>query len=292
MKIEDVELETDGRVLGLRCYRPERPAGPVLVWLHGGAFMFGGLDMPEADQVGRELADRGVVVVSVDYTLAPLDALSQLPPPDAADPPPPPSTGAAARPRARFPVASRQVVVAFDWTVARAREFGGDPDRVALGGASAGGNLAVSGALRLRDRAAGAPDSLVLAYPGLHATVPEPDAELAGMLAPLPASISFPPETMRIFNRNYADGHLDDAYAYPGGHDVRGLPPTLMVNSEADRLRSSGQAFAAELARAGVDVFVVRERGTVHGHLDQRGAPEAIRTVERFAAWLAAPARV
>jgi acetyl esterase len=292
--VEDVEFEAAGHVLGLRCYRPERPSGLSLVWIHGGAFMFGGLDMPEADQVSRELAARGLIVVSVDYTLAPLDALSELPPPDDADSPPPATTGAGSRPRARYPVASLQILAAYDWTISRVADFGGDPRRVALGGASAGGNLAVSGALRLRDRGTGVPMALVLAYPGLHASVPEPDAELSGMLAALPASLTFPREVMDIFNRNYAEGHLDDPYVYPTGHDVSGLPPTLVVNAEADRLRMSGQGFAAELARAGVDVSVVREPGTPHGYLDRPGAAEAIRTIERFEAWLSlldAPAR-
>ena len=72
---------------------------------------------------------------------------------------------AAAGPRARFPVANLQIVAAFDWAVANAGAYGADPERVSLGGASAGANLSAGAAMRLRDRATTAPRVLALVYP-------------------------------------------------------------------------------------------------------------------------------
>ncbi|GAA2642135.1 alpha/beta hydrolase fold domain-containing protein [Paractinoplanes durhamensis] len=287
MKIDEVALDAGGHAFRVRTYRPEAPGGAVLVWMHGGAFMFGDLDMPEADQVGRELAERGVAVVSVDYTLAPLDAIPALLPPGGVGPDAPlPPLPASDAPRARFPVASLQVAAAFDWAVANAAALGAEPGRVSVGGASAGGNLAASAAMRLRGRGGVRPASVLLVYPVLHNEVPAVDAELKEMLAGMPAFLTFPSAAMKAINDNYAGGSLDDPYVYPAGHDLRGLPPAYIINAEADRLRKSGEGFAAELALAGVDVTVVRERGTAHGYLNEPGGAAAIRTVERFTAWL------
>ncbi|MFD0517730.1 alpha/beta hydrolase [Paractinoplanes durhamensis] len=183
MQLDEIDLEAAGHTFRLRTYQPAEPHGPVLVWMHGGAFMFGDLDMPEADQVARQLCERGVAVVSVDYTLAPLDALPALLPADGAGPdlPPPPLSPA---PRARFPVASLQIAAAFDWATGNAKNLGGDPQRVSVGGASAGANLAASAGMRLRDRGTDRPASLALVYPVLHNEVPAVNDELAALLAP------------------------------------------------------------------------------------------------------------
>lgn len=187
----------------------------------------------------------------------------------------------AAGPRARYPVASLQTVAAFDWAVEHARDFGGSPDRVSLGGASAGGNLAAGAAVRLRDRAQADPDamvpaSLALVYPVLHAPLPDANAELVGLLAGLPAALTFPPESTDAINRNYlGEASADEAFAFPGGNDMTGLMRTLIITADRDRLRASGEAFASELAVAGVDVAIVRQRGALHGFLNEIGDPAA-----------------
>ena len=73
--------------------------------------------------------------------------------------------------------------------------------------------------------------------------------------------------------------HRTKVYAFPGGHDMRGMPRTLIVNADRDQLRPSGEAFAADLARGGVDVEVIRERDTEHGYLNVGGDPAAERTL-------------
>jgi acetyl esterase len=263
--------------LRVRVYEPvadvERVAG--LVWAHGGAFMHGDLDMPEADWVARRLAAVGVVVVSVDYQLAPeLDYRD----PDTSD-------GAGG---VRFPVASEEVTFAFGW--ACDAELGVGPGRWSLGGASAGGNLAAGASLRLRDAGGPQPRSIVLAYPVAHYELPAPSPELAAKIAALPPERNFPPEAMRAMGANYLGrGDLPiSPYAHPGGQDLRGLPPTFVVTSDHDALRSSGETYGAELAAAGVDVLLVREDSTYHGHLNEPETAGAARSVTRIAAWLTA----
>jgi acetyl esterase/lipase len=280
----DVALEAGGFDFRVRVYPATEPNGALLVWLHGGAFMFGTLEMPEADQVGRRLSAAGVTVVSVDYTLAPLDALEELGPPDPdADMPSPEQMRAemeAAGPRARFPVANLQIVAAFDWAVANARAYGAEPERVALGGASAGANLSAGAAMRLRDRGTTAPSLLALVYPSLHDGILEPNAETAELLRTVPSARLFTPASRSAINRNYLpDGDDSRGYAFAGGHDLTGLPEVLIVNAELDSLRPSGEAFAAELAAASVDVRVVRERGAMHGFLNEIGHPAAEHTL-------------
>ena len=247
---------------------------PALVWAHGGGFAWGDLDMPEAHWVSQQLAARGTTVISVDYRLAPVSAaLTDSEP---------------ARDGVLFPVASEEITAAFRWTVDHAAAHSIDPDRVSLGGASAGGNLAAGVALRLRDAGGVQPASLLLAYPLVHGALPDPAPELAQKIAVLPADARFEPDDVRAMNLNYVGDvtHFDNPYAFPGGNDLAGLPPTFVLNSEHDSLRASGQAFAAELALAGVDVTVCREPGTRHGHLDEPDNPAAHASIRRMAAWL------
>lgn len=262
----------------IRVYRAaaaaEAEPSPALVWAHGGGFAWGDLDMPEAHWVSQQLAALGVTVVSVGYQLAPVsEALTD---------------GEPARAGVLFPVASEEVTAAFRWASAHAAEYGIDGDRLSLGGASAGGDLAAGVSLRLRDAGGVQPASVLLAYPLVHSALPAPTAELAHKIAVLPAEARFQPDDVRAMNLNYVGdpAELDNPYAFPGGHDLAGLPRMFVLNSEHDSLRASGQAFAAELALAGVDVTVCREPGTRHGHLNEPENPGAHASIRRMAAWL------
>jgi len=291
LDVREVELAAAGHEFRVRVYPAAVPDGTVLVWLHGGAFMFGDLDMPEADETAKQLADRGTTVVSLDYTLAPTDAIAALPPLEPVDGMPSPEALAASlgadRVRSPYPVASLQVVAAFDWAREHAAEYGGRADAVAVGGASAGGNLAAGAALRLRDGAGPQPLAQVLVYPVLHAVLPEPDPELEAILAQLPPGLRFPPEATQAINANYLGGaSFEERYAFPGGHDVRGVAPSLVVTSEGDELRPSAEAYVGDLARGGVDVEYAKERGAIHGFLNLVGDPAAVRTVDRISRFL------
>lgn len=232
----------------VRVYRPdivEDPARPCLVWMHGGGFLGGDLDMPEADWTGRQICDRaGAVVLSVDYRLC--------------------QNGVT------YPVPHDDVVAAVRWVRESAAALGIDPERISVGGASAGANLAAGATLRLRDDDAWQPAALLLAYPVAHPAIPPASASLAAKMAAVPDLLRFFPKDTAFLTTNYLGGPLStaDGYAMPGLAALEGLCPTLVLNAEFDDLRASGEAFAARLALAGVDVRQVMAAGMLHGFLN------------------------
>lgn len=264
----------------VRVYPAREPNGTGLVWAHGGAFAFGELDMPESDWVARQLATRGTTVVAVDYRLAPI----------------PPEWGDAARPARgghHYPAASDDVIAAWSWTVDNAARLRVAPERLALGGASAGGNLAAGATLRLLENAFSMlPALVILAYPTLLAEQPAPDPELRAALDANLDADRFGPAAVRAMYENYLGSPLDEAPipAIPGlatPADLTEFPPTLIVNDDVDELRVSGEAFAATLRDAGRPVEAVTEPGTEHGHLNRPAEAAASVTIDRFAARLA-----
>jgi acetyl esterase len=226
---------------------------PCLVWLHGGAFRMGDLDMPEADWTARQICERaGAVVVSVDYRLC---------------------VGGVT-----YPVPHDDVVAAVRWARDNAVPLGVHADRISLGGASAGGNLATGAALRLRDDDGWVPAALLLAYTTFHAVVPPASAGLAPLLPEIPRLLRFLPEDRRGITENYLGGPASraDGYAMPGGAVLEGLCPVLLLNSEYDDLRASAELFAGQLAVAGVDVRQVLVREMLHGFLNLHAGIEPI----------------
>jgi acetyl esterase/lipase len=225
----------------------------ALVWLHGGAFLGGDLDMPEADWTARHLAERaGAVVVSVDYRLC--------------------------HGGVHYPVPHDDVVAAFRWTRDNADALGIDRGRISLGGASAGGNLAIGAALKLRDEDGEAPAALLPIYPVAHSVLPPASAALAAKMAEVPPLLRFLPKDTDFFTTNYLGGPLSkaDGYAFGALAVLEGLCPTLVLNAEYDDLRASGEAFAAALALAGVDVRQVLVPGMLHGFLNTRSDLEPV----------------
>ncbi len=267
----------DRRVVGrdgsipVRDYVPPAgvPTRRQVVWLHGGGFSNGGLDQRESDAPARAWASAGHPVRAVDYRLARRAPFAR-------------GARLAALPN-RFPAALHDVL---DATLDLMRD--GTP--VVLGGASAGACLAAAATRRLRDGEGGAdgagPVALVLAYGTFHAELPvDPvvEAELHG-----PARLFFRPPMVRSMNLNYV-GRADllvPGDAFPGGSDLSGFPPTLLLGAENDRLRASGRAFAGELAAAGVPVHSETVAKTVHGFLDNPGRPAFATAVARVVAWL------
>nr|WP_314845640.1 alpha/beta hydrolase [uncultured Microbacterium sp.] len=268
----DQVLEGPHGPLRVRVYAPADPAGPGVVWAHGGGFAAGDLDMPEADWVASRLADRGIVVVSVDYALAPLPSAAAA------------AVGVPERKGAHYPIASEELAFAFRWAV----ESGIADGPWSIGGASAGANLAAGAALRLSHGSGPVPMLAVLAYPTLHAVQGRPDAALRAALDADPDADRFGPAPVRAMYENYLGGPVDAAevYAVPGTATVDELarfPSTIMINGDVDELRVSGEAFAVTLRAAGVDVDVSLEPGTRHGHLNRPELPAATASVDRFA---------
>ncbi|MFJ3778980.1 alpha/beta hydrolase fold domain-containing protein [Streptomyces sp. NPDC090075] len=226
----------------VRIYRPGGRPRRALLWLHGGGFAGGNLEMPEAHVVSAELAKRAeALVVSVDYRLA--------------------TDGT------HYPVPIDDAHAAWLWLTETVWTGSGP---VGLGGASAGAALALSTALRLRERAEHLPDSLLLAYPFVHFPTPSLDAESAREMGVLPPMMRFTPESIEQMVRNYV-GRVSGlpADAMPGAADLTGLPRTGIVLSEYDDLRPSGELLARQLEETGVPVETYFSPGMPHGHLNR-----------------------
>jgi acetyl esterase len=242
----------------VRAYRPTAGAGvPLVVYFHGGGFVSG--SVAAWDGVTRRIArEAGVVVVSVDYRLAP---------------------------EHRFPVALDDCHAALVWAAAQAESLGADPARVAVAGDSAGGNLAAAVARRARGDGP-ALRAQVLVYP-----VVSPDCDSPSMVDNAEGYL-LTTASMRSMWDWYLgpDGDRDDAFAaIDRAADLTGLPPALVLTAEYDPLRDEGERYGALLAAAGVDTTVSRYDGMIHGFFGLRElVPDADRAVGEVAAFLGA----
>ncbi|WP_082716821.1 alpha/beta hydrolase [Microterricola viridarii] len=241
-----------------------------LLWVHGGAFIGGGLDQNESHAVALGIAATGRPVITVDYRLAP--AVNWLKPLAERD----------LKPGTRYPAALDDVSAALQWIANRA-------PHVVLGGASAGAALAAATVLRNRDSGGFRPDALALAYGTFHSALPEVSPALRRRIRGWHGITQFRPSTVDRMNLNYAGSHaaLTDPYAFPGNADVTGFPPTLLLDADRDSLRSSGEKFRDELTSAGVHTrhqVVPRSR---HGFLDRPGRSAYDIGFETIIDWLA-----
>ena len=261
--IEDRSVPGPHGDIPVRLYRPrnERDQPPGLLWMHGGGFAGGELDMPEAHVVSAELAARGAVVASVDYRLA--------------------------TETVRFPVPLDDVVTAWGWFASATDEPDTDTARLAIGGASAGANLAASAAVRLRDEGRSLPGALLLAYPVVHFPVPALSDELAAEMRELPRLLRFTADVIATITRGYL-GRLSDipSLLMPGHANLAGLPPTRILLSEYDDLRASGELFEQQLREVGVPVESTVAAGMLHGHLNIAPVPQ-LPEIERSLSFLA-----
>lgn len=259
----DRELPGPNGPVRVRVYRPLGPAGgPAigLVWIHGGVFMYGDLEGPEADHFSRQMAHRaGAVVVSVDYRLC--------------------------NDTVHLPVPHDDCYAVYTWLRQHAAELGVDPHRIAVGGGSAGGNLAASVSLHAAETGQ-RPWQMLLAYPVIHGRLPAPSPELAAALSITPDAVRFLPEVVERTNEYLMGRPLDRAssYDWPAlAADPSLFPPAYIENSEFDDLRASGEAFAALVREAGVPVELVTAQGVPHGHLNAVGSPMLEESYQRFA---------
>ena len=277
--VEDTYVKAEGHLVPIRRYQPESggrdalPA-PTLVWLHGGGFFKGSIDQPEADAVARALARRGLPVVTVDYRLAPFPVFGRVK-----------ARGSGLR--VRFPLPADDVV-----TVVQ-HEYEEFPHRMLLGGASAGACLAAAAALRLLDLGSDLKlDGVVLGYGFFHASLPR-NAEIQRRVRGR-RRVTHAPRMLDAANRNYAGSRLAlaERTAFPGGHDLRGFPATIMVDADRDAMRASSEIFAAELIAAGAEVERHVLPDTRHAFLNQPQLPEFAVAIDRIASWALARRRV
>lgn len=207
-------------------------------WIHGGAFSHGDLDMPESDAVARAVALTGRLVIAVDYRRVPPWSWWKGPKPGRL-------------PGVRYPLPVDDVVDVLDQI--QREHAAGD---VVLGGASAGACLAAAAALRRYSEGRPTATGLMLAYGTFHAALPPIPPELRRRIRGRHSFMQFRPDTVNKMNRNYAGSveAMRDPFAFPGGHDLHGLSPTLVIDADHDSLRASGQQFADELRAASVSV--------------------------------------
>jgi acetyl esterase len=235
-RVETLELPGPAGPMRARLFTPPLAAGdppPLLVYYHGGGWVIGDLDTHD-DPCRFLAANSGAKVLSVDYRLAPEHP---------------------------FPAAAEDTLAAYEWAAASAERLGVDPQRIAVGGDSAGGNLAAATCLMARENALPIPAMQLLIYPV---------TETAGTTAS---------------RRTFAEGFLltradmdwfEDHYLPPGvdrddprvallnATDLSGLPPAYIAVAGFDPLRDEGEAFAQRLREAGVRVALRRHPRLVH----------------------------
>ncbi|HXJ81662.1 MAG TPA: alpha/beta hydrolase [Candidatus Methylomirabilis sp.] len=240
---EDVASVVEHRVpvaggdIAVRVYSPSDPGPhPALVFYHGGGWVIG--DLYTHDGICRSITNAaGCVVASVDYRLAP---------------------------EFKYPVAAEDSYAGLRWVVTNAGRLQIDARRVAVGGDSAGGNLATVVALMARDRGGPALVQQTLIYPVTNYELDTPSyhENATGFLLTR--------EGMRWFWRHYLarEEQGKEPYASPLlAASLAGLPPALVITAGCDPLRDEGEAYAARLRDAGVPVTLTRYEGIFHGFI-------------------------
>lgn len=235
-KVDNVKIPVDGgEEIGLRIYTPEGNGPfPVLVYYHGGGWVLGDLEV--VDPILRSMTNEtGALVVSVDYRLAP---------------------------EYKFPIPAEDCYAATKWVAENISKYNGNPNQIAVGGDSAGGNLAAIVPLMAKDRGGPNIQLQVLLYPVTNNSFDTKSYLENGKGNYLETS------AMHWFSSQYFKTEEDklNPYASPLlAKDLSGLPPALIITAEFDVLRDEGEAYADRLEQAGVPVELTRFDGQIHG---------------------------
>jgi acetyl esterase len=258
-EVTNLTITGPGGDLALRLYRPggEGPL-PALLYFFGGGWVLGTIDT--ADGVSRSLANAsGALVVVAGYRLAPEHP---------------------------FPAAVDDCYAAVRWVAGHAAEIGADPARLAVGGDSAGGNLAAVVALRAR---AGGPAlaGQLLVYPNTDQLADDQSMRDSG------DPFLFNRHSVAWYRRHYLANPGDAASPLASplrAESLAGLPPALVITAEYDPLRDQGEAYARRLADEGVQVELSRYPGMAHGFFTMAGTVDAsgaaiAQAASRLRAW-------
>jgi acetyl esterase len=263
-EVADLTIPGPGGELPVRLYRParERPR-PALLYFFGGGWVLGSIDT--ADGVSRSLANSsGALVVVPGYRLAPEHP---------------------------FPAAIDDCYATLRWVAEHADEIGADPARLAVGGDSAGGNLAAAVALRARADGPALAGQL-LVYPNTD-QLADDDSMRAG-----DDPFLFNRHSVAWYRQHYLASPADAASPLASplrAESLAGLPSALVITAEYDPLRDQGEAYARRLAAEGVQVELRRYPGMAHGFFTMAGTVDASRAALAQAgsavrAWLETPA--
>jgi acetyl esterase len=255
--VADRTIPGPGGELPIRIYRPDAEGAlPTLVYFFGGGWALGSVDT--SDGICRSLTNAaGCMVVTVGYRLAP---------------------------EHRFPAAVHDCHAAAEWIADNATEIGADPARLAVGGDSAGGNLAAAVTLLARD--SGGPDLVgqLLVYPNTDYL-----ADSGSMVDNVDPAL-FNRTSVAWYWGHYlaetSDG-LDPLASPLRAEKLDGLPPALVITAEFDPLRDQGEEYAHRLAASGVPVESARYDGMVHGFFAMAGTLDGGRAaIAQAAQWL------
>jgi acetyl esterase len=235
-RVEDRHIPGPGVEIPIRIYTPEaRPPLGVLVYFHGGGWVLGDLD--SHDRLCRALANAaGCLIVSVHYRLAP---------------------------EHKFPAGAEDCFAATKWVSGNAESLGGDRSRIAVGGDSAGGNLAAAVAMMARDQGGPAIKFQLLFYPVTDCaldTVSQKEFASDGYVLSR--------ADMEWFWNHYLGSDADKQNPYAclmRAKNLAGLPPALIQTASHDPLRDEGERFGQRLMASGIKVTCTRYDGVTHG---------------------------
>ena len=240
--VENLSVPGPGGQIPVRIYTPQRDGPfPILVFYHGGGWVVCGSDTH--DNLCRSLANRACcVVVSVDYRLAP---------------------------EHKFPAAVEDAYAAFQWVADNANRINGDPARIAVGGDSAGGNLATVVAIMARDHNGPGIIYQLLVYPATDISSSNTDSNRSradGYFLTDAEGEWFCGQYL-----NCADDRLNPLVSPLLTPDLSHLPPALVITAEFDTLRDQGESYARRLKKAGVSVECTRYEGMIHAFMTMNG---------------------
>ena len=247
-RVYDRNIPGPGQDLGIRVYQPREPKTgekfPVLLWFHGGGFVIGDLD--SHDSACRALANQAdCLVVAVDYRLAP---------------------------ESKFPAAVEDCFATLRWLALHVVELGGDPMRMAVGGDSAGGNLAAVVAILARNDGYPRLAGQLLIYP---CVAPEPETPSHKKFA---EGYVLTRNAITWFYKSYVRSpkeYYDFRFAPLVADDLSNLPPAFVLVAGFDPLRDEGVDYAKRLVESGNPVTLSNYEGMVHGFYLMGGAVDA-----------------
>ncbi len=252
-KVENRSIPGPGGEIAIRIYTPKGTGPfPVVLYIHGGGWVIADLDV--YDSSPRALANAaGAVVVSTHYRLAPEHP---------------------------FPASHDDTFAAYLWVRENAASFNGDPQRIAVAGESAGGNMAAAISLTARERQVPLPVHQVLIYPVTGTDMDTPSFKENANAKPLN-------QVMMVWFAGHEfkkpsdtkDPRIDLLHA-----NLRGLPPTTIITAQIDPLRSGGEMLADKLKAAGVKVDFKNYTGVTHEFFGMGAVLKESRDATQFAA--------